>query len=195
MPETMTEVRERPILFSGEMIRAILDGRKTQTRRVATSINPALLESGASPEQIAAAARCPYGQPGDRLWVRETWAWPGEEEVIYRADPASAEMVERWRRNPHYPQVRWRPSIHMPRWASRIALEIAEVRVQRLMEISETDALAEGYPHADTYDEVNDFGEPRVWFADLWDRINAPSGYGWDANPWAWVLTFRRCEP
>ena len=168
---TETAVRERPILFSGEMVRAILDGRKTQTRRVIAK-QPA--GAWAAPGKTA----CPYGAPGDRLWVRETWqsdhAWPdddGEREnwwheqpagfrgpgsckyVYYAADnailmplldvgglhPSSWEpKAEFW------DSVPWRPSIHMPRWASRLTLEITEVRVQRLQEISAADVVDEG---------------------------------------------------
>lgn len=173
---------EHPIIFSGPMVRAILRGQKTQTRRIARWDQRFPPDAELRDELVC---HCPYGSAGDLLWVRETWssilddARTDSERVVYRADlGSSADKV----------QV-WRPSIHMPRWASRLTLRIAEVRVQRLQEISEEDAEAEGI----TGDEalVGQIANPfRTAYADLWDSINAKRGYGWGANPWVWVLTF-----
>lgn len=188
-----TAVRERPILFSGPMIRAILDGRKTQTRRV---IKPQPVGAWAAPGKTA----CPYGVPGDRLWVRETWrpSQTGEGSrcpAWYAADGADGE------------HVRWKPSIFMPRWASRITLEITRIDVRRVQDVG-TDALAEGVELTEFWTpkevEGRPFEEkwwddfyfwshyPLVAFRKLWDSINANRGFGWDVNPWVWVVEFRR---
>lgn len=168
---------DRPILFSAPMVRAMLAGTKTQTRRVAKpkrSIEPMTDE-------------CPYGQPGDLLWVRETWAWYGCErdprEVLYRADTSNLPESH----------GRWRPSIHMPRWASRITLRVTGVRVERLQDITEVDAIAEGaqpfrlpcHPQRETLRHVDGF-------ALLWESINGAGS--WDANPWVWVVEFERVQ-
>lgn len=214
-------MKEHPILFSGEMVRAILDGRKTQTRR---AVKPQPVKRGAFWEfpwgagcsldhmpvvpGHATAAACPYGQPGDRLWVRETWGlfndWgfcdtslvgvqeePEEWSLSYRADHLDQANGD----GPHTPV--WRPSIHMPRWASRITLEIVSVRVERLQEISEADAAAEGARCADpaTGREVlfdKGMGSYRLHFRSIWQSINGPES--WAANPWVWCITFRRVE-
>ena len=203
-------MKERPILFNGEMVRAILGGRKSQTRRVVKAPVMALVRP---PDQIkfrdkkwhfawtgstagGFSLSCPYGVPGDRLWVRETWAHindcdhynhlHGENvKALYRADGTICPR-------------RWRPSIHMPRWASRITLEVIGVRVERVASISEADARAEGMDYGP--DEVP--GGPvctgytrRIMFQDLWDRINAKRSYGWDVNPWVWVMEFKRTKP
>lgn len=185
MPNTLG--RERPIIFTADSVLAILDGTKTQTRRVIK--NPGRLDglmlSGEEQEW------CPYGRAGDRLWVRETWAWSGDKtvaeaeriaqgEVWYRTDP-------RWTN----PAIRWRSPIHMPRWASRLTLEITEVRVQRVQEISEEDAKAEGAPFDAGGNEELGVGY-RIGFCRLWDSLNAKRGYSWESNPWVWALTFRR---
>lgn len=184
-------MNERPILFSGPMVRAILDGTKTQTRRV---VKPQpkgevefIRESYAGPGWYVAAkphtddyyVRCPYGVPGDRLWVRETWALPYKEnwleakdDIVYRASPRDSSTP-----------VKWVPSIFMKRWMSRILLEIEDVRVERVQDISEDDALDEGI---DNYDDP-----ARQVFADLWDSINAKSGFSWESNPWVWVIKFK----
>ena len=177
-------MKEHPILFSGPMVRAILEGRKTQTRRV-MKLN---MDGG-----VYSEPRCPDGVPGDRLWVRETWAdvrWMQEPEhfpngVSYRADCSadSLKLAE------HY-GVRWKPSIHMPRWASRITLEVTEVRAQRLQDITEEDARAEGVNCA-----VGGFitTNPVNAFHGLWDYINGKRA-PWDSNPWVWAVTFRRVD-
>lgn len=191
--------KERPILFSGPMVRAILAGTKTQTRRVAKLRDPSSTyvtrdddgwpvtadEAGVWHRDI-----CPYGQPGDRLWVRETWGRrpEGPGGIIYRAE---------WTLEDEQLEIRdwpWRPSIHMPRWASRITLEITETRVERLQAISKDDAKAEGIaPFAARYPEGFDRDGYIAGFAQLWDSINCKRpGCTWSDNPWVWALTFRR---
>jgi hypothetical protein len=188
--------RERPILFSGPMVRAILDGSKTQTRRVVkdaqlegigrchwskTGWAHLRLSGGCSCQPVP----CPYGYPGDRLWVRETWAperegtgCPDDTGTLYRAtDPG-------W--DDEDTGLRWRPSIFMPRAASRILLEVTDVCVQRLQDITEDDAREEGYPPK--YNHC-----PGEWFFDTWSSIHGEGS--WDANPWVWALTFRRLQP
>lgn len=211
--------RERPILFSDAMVRAILEGRKLQTRRV---IKPQPPErcfrpveefggwwwTGESyldayyPEEEK-VVKCPYGQPETRLWVREAWKPTrsftalGTSYVRYRADDSRAEVV-----HGEYGRAgdRWRPSIHMPRWASRITLELTEVRVQRLQDISEAEAKAEG---AVNLGEAGAFASKqlgighevhRLYFQDLWNSINSKRGFGWNTNPWVWALSFRRLQ-
>lgn len=184
-------MKERPILFSGAMVRAILEGKKTQTRRVCKfALPPGRFADSAVMRMFGG---CPYGQAGDRLWVRETWASMAEnnmchvadDEYVYRAtSPEFGETFEGWR---------WRPSIHMPRAVSRITLEITGVRAERVQEISEEDAQAEGcagvaYSGPDGGDGVL----PSWEYRQLWDSINGKRGFGWDVNPWVWVIEFRR---
>jgi hypothetical protein len=199
-------MKERPIMFSGAMVRSIIDGRKTQTRRV-MRIQPTVVRHWANvetngvrwtwpngdeatyadrPDVIASYTErdfwkhCPYGQPGDRLWVRETWGKLDMGSACHRADDESATPAD----------GRWRPSIHMPRWASRLTLEVTDVRVQRLREISEEDARAEGVD-APTPDMPSLTG--RFRFECLWDSINGERpGCSWENNPWVWCVSFRR---
>jgi hypothetical protein len=229
-------MKERPILFFPPMVRAILDGSKTQTRRV---VNPqpirdeslsdswiwhggkALERAGygagyvhtrMEPLIFAMLKSCPYGQPGDRLWVRENFSGP---HCMGNASPskwAHSSRIWYWADgNPT--EGDWtspKPSIHMPRWASRIDLEITGVRVERLQDCSEADAIAEGihsepyvwrdceYPLPDiayraTQDATRRFSSPRDAYRDLWESINGPGT--WDANPWVWVIEFRRIKP
>lgn len=185
-------MRERPILFSGPMVRAILDGRKTQTRRVVKKVGrdnclpDRRVKSafGAVVHVKDAAELCPYGQPGDRLWVRETWQRKsgGEQMARYRADFDG--MLDRALRE----SFTWKPSIHMPRWASRISLEITAVRAERLQACSEDDAVAEGQARHNKPPESVSTVE---MFAGSWDKLNAERGFGWAENPWVWVLTFK----
>jgi hypothetical protein len=181
------------------MIRALLEGRKTQTRRIVKPGPPDGLAMHASGDgwryegvdyRGDAVERCPYGVPGDRLWVREAWSEHvgsfGESRVaFYRADGDE-------RAGP------WKPSIHMPRWASRITLELTDVRVQRLQEISEEDAKAEGIQtddmnHVVRPDGIN-WGGARGEFAALWESINGKRA-PWDSNPFVWCLTFKLVKP
>jgi len=176
-------MKERPILFSAPMVRALLDGSKTQTRRTAKSCHMVMDHGEDSSGQcinagyIPCLPLCPYGHRGDRLWVRETFQkWP--DGYAYRADYQDAELAD----SVHAP---WKPSIHMPRAASRINLEITGVRVERLQDISRGDAMAEGCP----FPNMAQGDDPRKWYADLWHSINGPDS--WGLNPWVWVVEFK----
>ena len=210
---------ERGMIFNGEMVRAILDGRKTQTRRIMKPqptpddyvcpyegprgghIWPSknhqyglhveeMLQNGKGGWEGLASEACHFGNIGDRIWVRETWAEAGAgapDLLFYRAN--YPEHVP-----PHYENVppaegiRWTPSIHMPRWASRILLEITDVRVERLNSISEEDAKDEGAPT-----ECCLIGDKHfLGFRSLWKSIYGDDG--WQANPWVWVIEFKRIE-
>lgn len=195
-------MKERPILFSSEMVRAIMEGRKTQTRRV---VKPQPLTSDgmiarAIPEWYYPrefAKFCPYGQPGDRLWVRETWA----TEYSYNGtNPSSLSKgnqlwfkatKESWDEtciSELYQRGNTRPSIFMPRWASRITLEIVSIRVERVQEITDDHAIQEGVDRTNS----SIVGYPRTRFQKLWDSLNAKRGYSWESNPWVWVIEFKR---
>lgn len=196
--------KERPILFSAPMVRALLAGTKTQTRRVITP-QPQRY-TGATPGTwmyghrnleglfaehvfggcMAKLAPCPYGVPGDRLWVRETWRVFGGPEYEYQHDPRSVQFRAD---EAAFEQKEWKPSIFMPRWASRITLEVTDVRVQRVQEISEDDALAEGM----TCD--GDHASARDNYETLWNYINEKRGHGWATNPWVWCVSFKRVTP
>lgn len=223
-------MKERPILFNGAMVRALIDGSKTQTRRVvkgaekwpAKAVRAVVLETRGTAMAVDARRysygpeiKCPYGQPGDRLWVRETHApqsdcWGAWERsmlhgckqdspiIHYAADEGGQPFIEKWR-----------PSIHMPRWASRIMREIVSVRVERLQGISEADAIAEGIKI--TVDSetnkplvrISGKSPPAQYiqkhclviseYANLFESINGPGS--WDANPWVWVIEFKRSTP
>ena len=219
-------MKERPILFSAPMVRAILDGRKSQTRRIVkpqphAGVRRSVFVRSGLEDGHGRELRCPHGVPGDRLWVRETWQHAPQDrcdcpqpsepspcddwsngtgcrsnrgEVLYRADVGN-ETEERsvvrlaHRHGTHV--APWRPSIHMPRWASRITLEVTGVRVERLQEISDADAMTEGVPFTEL-PQGQDRPDPlhRAQFADLWESINGPRS--WEANPWVWVIEFRR---
>jgi hypothetical protein len=230
----MSEIKERPILFSAPMVRAILEGRKTVTRRPVKGLktdNPVVDAFDDSPLIGACwdiggpVIRCPYGLPGDRLWVRESWwqagdwqatypeddtgAWCGSKRVVYSADGTPPNEPNHdypnGLRNGAYsaaePNKIWRhrPSIHMFRWASRILLEITDVRVERLQAITYEDAVAEGvYRDTSRVWTATDEGGPchkypEPAFRDLWNSINGASA--WDANPWVWVVEFKRVTP
>lgn len=215
------KVKELPILFNAEMVRAILDGRKTQTRRVVKPqqfdfcgdqliyYDDKLVEcqdcgEEHDPDHHQKILKCPYGKPGDRLWVKETWCDPYDtHDAVYRAD-ADGDFYA----------FTWRPSIHMPRWASRITLEIIDVRVERLWDITEEDAVKEGidkpwHPHGnrlvtfyrDYSTDISRVSEgqgvlnAKHSFMTLWDSINAKKSYKWDQNPWVWVVEFKICTP
>jgi hypothetical protein len=189
-------MKERPILMSAPMVRAILAGTKTQTRRVVKWLPLRLLdESGFSPDFVAHPenALCPYGQPGARLWVRETHMDLGAC-YLYRAD----ESAER-ERALVAPGQRWRPAIHMPRAMSRITLEVTAARIERLQDISAEDARAEGisefvggwWCEHDDAEQVAGM-TPQEGYRHLWERINGAGS--WDANPWVWVVEFDRAE-
>lgn len=205
-------MKERPIRFSEPMVRAILDGSKTMTRRIIkpqpTHFNPAgtprrVVPNGGPSESIC----CPYGEPGDRLWVREAFSGP---HCMDASDGCKAVPPSKWGDcsriwywadgNPTEGDwTRPRPSIHMPRWASRILLEITAVRVERLQDISEDDAQAEGLEYSERFEgycigeaEHYNSHDPRLSYASLWESINGPGS--WAANPWVWVIEFRRIE-
>lgn len=177
-------MKERPILFSGPMVRALLAGQKTQTRRIVKEVH--CKDSGVTlaPCEIAGEVNggdyrlCPYGAFGGRLWVREThyvqsagYADGSGKLILYKADGDAP--------------TTWTPSIHMPRWASRITLEVTGVRVERLQEISAADAVAEGCQSCTPYDQ----------FRALWSFIHTADGpNGWAANPWVWVISFKVLE-
>ncbi len=216
-------MKERPILFNGEMVRAILDGRKTQTRRV-MKYQPGEFQHVDHDEQQGwhlwwdvvtydsnlamgayqkyAPLTCPYGKPGDRLWVREGFAIvprtayrcsTGVQQVLCPDnDHDAAVFREGWDR---VKPGSWKPSIHMPRWASRLTLEVVSVRVERVHDITVDDIEAEGvYRVFDSQDDTEDARQNVGLFADLWDSINGKRGYGWDVNPWVWVVEFKRLE-
>lgn len=197
---------ERPILFSAPMVRAILGGAKTQTRRVmkpqprptdgwdwswplpGRNITAGTMNCWRDDQKPTLFPYCPYGRPGDRLWVKETWAQvstgEGTHSLVYRADSEA--------------QVRWRSSIFMPRWASRISLELTDIRVERLQAISDADCEIEGVrPSVDGTgkDWRDDETGWRRTYRQLWDSLNAKRGHGWDTNPWVWVIEFRRIDP
>jgi len=240
-------MKERPIIFSRDMVRAIVDGTKTQTRRVLKpwptiqddglpnahregevcmskfTGYPLVIRQHKKLGKITMPLPCPYGAEGDRLWVRETWGLTdvpvyllkrnaivhpeheGYAAAIYKADG-------RW----DTPNSKdsgafiWCPSIHMPRWASRITLEIVNVRVERLQDISDDDVSAEGIgcrwynvgPYVNSFpmypafpEREGGFPTERAAFEVLWDSINAKRGFSWDMNPFVWVIEFRRVEP
>ncbi|EOC1069674.1 hypothetical protein AAAW28_002084 [Cronobacter malonaticus] len=198
-------MKERGMIFNAEMVRAILDGRKTQTRRIMKPQPEACprgghwwpsnvfktmlhveeeMQNGKGGLDGLVGDACPFGAVGDRIWVRETWA-------RYNIDQSSHDMAYRATTPEDWPEEgRWRPSIHMPRWASRITLEITGVRVERLASISSDDARDEGYPAARAEDGGNI--DPWLWFRDLWDGIYPE--YSFKANPWVWVIEFKRVE-
>jgi len=249
-------MKEHPILFSGEMVRAILEGRKTQTRRLHgledVNKNPdawtfkkltaldwmtkksfrgrfgAYFESEEiEPRTLSVCPQVfPYGQVGDRLWVKEThvFEWwedepkpPADRPLFHHAGDGS-EWDEPYWLWPHYratdpepelfyddhpddPHCKWKPSIFMPRWASRINLEIVNVRVERLHDITTADVLGEGIKQTDPdgfwlapLAGVPNFpwNDARMAYASLWNSINEKSGFGWDANHWVWVVEFKR---
>lgn len=190
-------MRESPLLFTAPMVRAILDGTKTQTRRLVKRVPLDWLESGFTPEYVALPGNdlCPHGRPGDHIWVREThfindYRGAGvpederaETELVYAA--TDMDYVRNLEDDEGFA---WRPSIHMPRWACRIVLEVTGVRVERLQDISAEDCIAEGLrTNLREHDAVMDL---RDQFRELW----ASTGGDWDANPWVWVVEFRRVE-
>lgn len=206
-------MKERPILFSGPMVRAILEGRKTQTRRLwkpRRAWQDECEDGYLMPHFVDADGDyhnqpCPYGQPGDRLWVRETtciaprhFAPPDDtcvkdyegfqRYVSYRADGHPEDAMRDYK-------LKWTPAIHVPRWASRIMLEVVAVRVERLREITDADALAEGVPNEVIFDTdrgIDGKAFPVREFQWLWESLNGPGS--WEANPWVWVVEFKRME-
>jgi len=173
-------IRERPILFSAPMVRAILDGRKTQTRRVIKPQPPA----GSSLRQ---PVKCPYGRPGDKLWVRETFGYCTKSggHYLYKADGEGFSTC-------HVEGGKWKPSIFMPRVASRITLNVLDIRVERVQDITGADVLSEGVDNGKSNPTMGVRWEnmQRMAFSDLWDSINAGRGFSWESNPWIWAVKF-----
>jgi hypothetical protein len=188
-------MKECPIIFSGPMVRAILAGQKTQTRRVVKvrgGSDPVVVDGKVwKPARVdySGYIQCPYGFPGDRLWVREAWCEPFYlthdidcEQVGYRADNPESINGQ---------VIKWKPSIFMPRWASRITLSVVSVRVERLQDITIDDVIAEGvFADFDPPDGHGFRSEARNLYEKLWESINGPGS--WDANPWVWVIEFER---
>jgi hypothetical protein len=215
-------VKERPILFSAPMVRAILEGRKTQTRRVCKpaerenlSFVVDCLDGKFGDEEGDVIFKCPYGKSGDRLWVRETWSVEFDGGHSFKSDDeyeryesysihfkagGNSTVIERDYHDKLLTRLfdtqrgDWRPSIHMYRWASRIDLEITGIRVERLQDISEEDAQAEGIVYCDN--GSFDGGGPAMGptashaYMRLWNSINGQRS--WEANPWVWVIEFKR---
>ncbi|OVZ72840.1 hypothetical protein [Yersinia intermedia] len=195
-------MNEKPILFNAEMVNAILSGRKTQTRRIISEKTLHLFGVAASagechPIELCDQRSqsyyldfCPLGKPGDQLWVREAFAAGlcTESTLAYRATHKTEDLEEGWGET-----IKWTPSIHMPRWASRINLLITGVRVERLNDISEQDARAEGVKAWRGLAEELVGG--KLAFFELWDSIyRQKEGENWQANPWVWVIEFERME-
>ena len=224
----MSTQNEKPIIFNSEMVRAILDGRKTQTRRI---IKPQPIWEKKQPNSLKAAGwkwktkkvglsawveidkflceltqYCPYGKVGDTLWMREnmrtlvcqshnkTWEY-GEFEIEYIADKTIIrcpdEHEEWWRHNWHIRPAITIPSIHMPKWAARIFLEITNIRVERVQDIIHKDMRAEGVNGIYCGPGLQDFSYEKP-FMNLWNSLNAKRGYGWDKNPFVWIIEFKR---
>jgi len=212
-------MKERPILFSAPMVRAILDGRKTVTRRPVKGLTSSFAVTTAADESPLNAVcwnvggpiiHCPYGKPGERLWVREAWAADAQVDAIAPRDLSQGEPI-------FYPadgavrqtgcsmiiQGRGRPSIHMPRWACRILLEITAVRVERLQDISDAEIEREGIDLDDLADGQDRYdmchagsgAEGRPTLRTAWRNLWESTGGDWDANPWVWVVEFKRVQP
>ncbi|CRL63104.1 MULTISPECIES: hypothetical protein [Proteus] len=210
-------MKERGIIFNAEMVRAILDGRKTQTRRIVKNVmpdngmwlkKPTKTRSGTTTHVLDAPKYnlCPLGKAGDHLWVRETWmpdaprdgTWDDVE--FYGCKDSQLSMIpERFRKSEYCIHraswdsdelVGWTPSIHMPRWASRITLEITDVRVERLNDISNDDAKSEGCWYGRGGGTPDKALTPSDQFPTLWEEIYGDGS--WSSNPWVWVIEFRR---
>lgn len=221
-------MKERPILFSAPMVRVVLKGSKTQTRRVWKLPRDCSWYAGHGGEAAGmvqdddgpawwhvSEQRCPYGQPGDRLWVREAWRVGRKHDGTKPSDLLPRSMTVEYEAGGYACNSPWsagewhssdcaprehpewvgklRPPIHMPRWASRITLEITGVRVERLQDISQEDALAEGC--AGGHGSIPGYGynaTPCEQYRALWESLHGPGA--WDANPWVWVVQFRRVD-
>jgi hypothetical protein len=217
------KVKERPVIFSGEMVRAILEGRKSMTRRVIkpqldSDINPVFL-----PElncwqwaTLDSRRRCPYGAAGSHLWVRETFALDDNttldktlpERITGHPITPDEDLQAFWlkriayratdNRPAHEQPEQWKPSIFMPRWASRISLEITGVRAEQLQDISEADARAEGirrHEASGVYGDGLKYATAQEAYRHLWDSINGKKAdRDWQSDPWVWVLEFRRVD-
>lgn len=247
--QVSTATRERPILFSGPMVQAIREGRKTMTRRVidcncnslhspgkllgewGLSRPPYRWEGGSKlwqwrgksdptpgdwieewqtdvDDYETGPVRCPYGKPGDRLWAPEEWAAEGSYTDRYTSEEIvmNPGHFKVWRQSQCFDGRgiglfnlsflgRWRPASDMPRWAARLLLEITEIRVERLQEITPVDARAEGVECPDDQREHNYWGGHLIAFRSLWDSINGKRpGCSWSDNPWVWAISFKPVE-
>lgn len=191
-------MRELPIVFNTEMVRAIPDGRKTQIRLVIKPQPESMLhdKKRRMPKAFWTGTKWvkpPY-QPGDRLWVKETWYknYPHRYgRFFYRTDGECIEIPTIYGETMPFSKadgLRWRPSTHMPKEAARIWLEVKGVRVERVQDIvGSKDVFREGCPENEKHDALN-------WFVSLWDKIYAKKGFGWDVNPWVWVIEFKVLE-
>jgi hypothetical protein len=202
------EMKERPIIFTSESVKAILAGRKTMTRRVVKPQPPLhagnIEESEKYPGEFfywvdgrnkSTSFFCPYGQPGTKLWVKETFCIEHQGTIHYRADG--------WASNEDRPSG-WTSPFFMPHWASRITLEVIDIQAQRVQDISEEDAIAEGIlPFSDHHKNIllaDGWGQNRIanltinQFAHLWDSINGKK-YPWEKNPWCWCVSFHGASP
>lgn len=224
-------MKEHPILFSAEMVRAILSGKKTMTRRTKglefVNKDPDNWTSNIFQRDVAIqckkvidSSRCPYGKVGDLLWVKETWGvceklwadygWEFQGLISFSTKSSKNDLVtsgmnvirqviyaaDGYERTVGY-EPGFKPSIFMPRWASRITLRIKSIRVERVQDITEADVRLEGGPPSHPSIDVvsREFGYKNFaisWFAQLWDSINAKRGYSWESNPWVWVIEFER---
>lgn len=203
-------MKERPILFNAAMVRALMDGRKTQTRRIAkvetcdtrplggasVFITPSGFYVPRTPQDHV--SYCPYGQSGDKLWVREAWRTTGDDGRCNDMPPRDLQPHQVWYEADGVAAIsefvgKYRPPMFMPRWASRIMLEITSVLVERVQDISEDDAKAEGAAPSIVGTDLEHL-KYRAGFQSLWDSINAKRGFGWETNPWLWVIKFKRVE-
>lgn len=187
---------ERPILFRPELVRAIREGRKTETRRLVKPQPDLTPEYGPSwdkvrPEDVQPA--CPYGKRGDVLWVRTTWAAKADLDDVAPRDMTPGKTPI-WTKDAGkepgrlWPRGRWRPSIHMPRWACQDLLDVLEVRMEPLQDITTEGILAEGVGDS----MVDTEAQILTKWIELWDSINAARGAPWDSDPWVWVVRFKR---
>lgn len=202
---------EHPIIMQGESVRAIIAGRKTMTRRVIRPQPPDWFVRGREPFEVAPGRwgfaapgpvrachsedtlRCPYGAAGDRLWVRERWAAQHEADHLRPREMVPQEIRIHYAATEDRGGLLWRSPLYMPRWASRLALEVVGVRVERVQDISAEDCIAEGL--STTLREHDAVCDLRAAFADLWDRVNGKRpGCAWADSAWVWVVTFRRLD-
>lgn len=201
-------MKQRPILFKGEMVRAILDGSKTQTRRIFKNQPQMIVEKktqiwdGDNSVLLGlltqSGIECPYGQVGDQLWVRETWrtddSLDSKAPSTFASWPVKYEADGKVLANGAFhgnTKGKTRVSIHMPRWASRITLEITNIRIERLNDISEEDAKNEGTTPSGVGSNLNHL-KYRAGFQSLWESINGNDS--WHINPWVWCISFRKAE-
>lgn len=202
--EAAQRAKERPIIFTAEMVCAILEGRKTQTRRQIKGLpidaekiwhdGGCWIVENQHGQCWKKALKCPYGQPGYHLWVRETWRQLFGNEYAYSATDSDV-----------YTETKWRPSIHMPRAAARIHLQITHIRAERLHDITDEDAIAEGIGrtrpnngpnyyydnyHTGRWMKPNMLNNPIASYCTLWEKIYGPGS--WEQNPWVWAINFKK---